>query len=337
MLRQLLVILLLILCALQLSAANGQVRIVQTNSGGDNIHLIDPATNKVIAEIKGVPINHGAAVSPDGSRLYFSSERDIMLEVVDTKTLQVTKKIPLTGRPNNITISNDGRRVYVAIAVQPGNVDVIDAESLTKVKTIPTEGALHNIYMTPDGKYVVAGSVAGRKVTVIDAKTETPVWSIGFEDGVRPVALDGTATTPTKRMYVQVSNFHGIVVVDFDQHKEIRRITMPEVPVAERNPGPLNAAPAHGLGVSPDGKTIWSCSRLNGHVYAYSLPDLNLVGDIKTGKDPDWLTFTPDSKFVYVANAGSDFVSAIYAASKKEVARIPVGKEPKRNITAVLP
>jgi len=77
--------------------------------------------------------------------------------------------------------------------------------------------------------------------------------------------------------------------------------------------------------------------RLNGRVYGYSLPDLKLVGDVKVGKDPDWLTFTPDSRTVYIANAGSDFVSAIDIASKQEVARIAVGKGPKRNITAVLP
>ena len=109
------------------AAAQGRtVRIVQTNSLGDNIHLIDPATNKIVAEFKGSPANHGAAVAPDGSRFYFSSEADRTLDVFDGKTLALLKKIPLTGRPNNITISNDGRRVYVAITAPPGDVDVID-------------------------------------------------------------------------------------------------------------------------------------------------------------------------------------------------------------------
>ncbi len=63
------------LAVLVLSApVSAQVRIVQTNSQGDNIHLIDPATNQIVGEIKGVPINHGAAAAPDGSRFYFSSE-----------------------------------------------------------------------------------------------------------------------------------------------------------------------------------------------------------------------------------------------------------------------
>ena len=125
----------LVAITLQLSAADGQVRIVQTNSGGDNIHLIDPATNKVVAEIKGVPINHGAAAAPDGSRLYFSSEAEIMLEVVDTKTLAVTKKIPLTGRPNNITISKDGRKVYVANGLS-NEVSVIETARDAVIVTI---------------------------------------------------------------------------------------------------------------------------------------------------------------------------------------------------------
>jgi len=53
--------------------------------------------------------------------------------------------------------------------------------------------------------------------------------------------------------------------------------------------------------------------------------------------DPFWMTFTPDSKFVYVANDASASVSAIDTQSMKEVARIPVGQVPKRNITAMLP
>ena len=84
---------------------------LQTNSQGDNIHLIDPANNQIVGEIKGIPINHGAAAAPDGSRFYFSSEAEQTLHVVDGKTLQTVKKISATARPNNISISRDGRRV----------------------------------------------------------------------------------------------------------------------------------------------------------------------------------------------------------------------------------
>src|SRR4051812_38108810 len=51
------------------AAANaGKVRIIQTNSAGDNVSIIDPVTNKVVGEISGIEVNHGAAAAPDGSR-----------------------------------------------------------------------------------------------------------------------------------------------------------------------------------------------------------------------------------------------------------------------------
>src|ERR1043165_3962671 len=115
---------LVLLLVLPLTAET--VRIIQPNSAGDDVSSIDPATNKVVGVIHGIEVNHGAAAAPDGSRYYISNEGQKTLDIVDQKTLKVTKSIPLTGHPNNISISKDGRRVYVSIAVAPGAVDVID-------------------------------------------------------------------------------------------------------------------------------------------------------------------------------------------------------------------
>src|SRR5881392_4471118 len=162
------------------------IRIVQTNAAGDSVMLIDPATNKVVGEIKGIEVNHGAAVAPDGSKFYITNEAESTLDVADAKTLAVTKHIPLTNHPNNVAVSKDGKRVYVAIVAGAGAIDVIDTTTLTRVKSIRTEGGIHNTYVTPDGKFVVAGSIPGKKVVVIDQKTDEVVWSVPVADGVRP-------------------------------------------------------------------------------------------------------------------------------------------------------
>src|SRR5438094_5449811 len=119
------------------------VRIVQTNAAGDSVMLIDPATNAVVGEIKDIEVNHGAAVAPDGSRFYITNEAETTLDVADAKTLKVTKHIPLTNHPNNLSVSKDGKRVYVAIVGGAGAVDVIDTTSLTRVKSLRTEGGIH--------------------------------------------------------------------------------------------------------------------------------------------------------------------------------------------------
>lgn len=326
-----------VLLAVLEGAATGKVLIVQTNAAGDNIHLIDPATNTIVGEITGIEVPHGAAAAPDGRRFYITNESQETVDVVDGNTLKVIKHIPLTGRPNNIAIARDGRRVYAAVAQAPGAVDVIDTASLERVKSIPIQGAVHNTYVTPDGRFVVAGSIAGRNMTVIDAQTEEVAWMLPFENGVRPIAFEINPDGSTKRAFVQITNFHGFFVIDWARRKEVTRITLPEIPVEQRHLDTLQGSPSHGIGVTPDGKSLWACSKINSRIYGYSLPDLKLLGGVQVGDHPDWLTFTPDSKFVYVANAGSNSVSAVDIAARKEVARIKVGQVPKRVITAVLP
>ena len=319
------------------AANDDDVYIVQTNAAGDNVHVIDPATNEIVAEITGVEVIHGVAAAPDGSRLYLSNESTHALDIVDTKTLDVRKSIPLSGRPNNVAIHENGERLYVAIRGVGGGVDVIDTVAEEHVDFIRILRGVHNTFMTPDSRYVVAGSIGGSSATVIDTELERPVFAFHFEGGVRPFTFDTNPDGSTKNMYVQISNLHGFAVVDWEKRREVRRIVQPDIPVAERNTYGIQGAPAHGIKITPDGTTIWSTSKINGSVYAYSLPDLEPLGGVKVGVVPDWLTFTPDSKYLYVANAHSNTVSVVDVAAREEVEVIQVGQVPKRNITARLP
>jgi YVTN family beta-propeller protein len=321
-----------------------QARIIQTNSRDDVIHVIDPATHSIVDRIEGIPVNHGVAAAPDGSRLYFSSEAKEALVVVDGKTLEIVAEIPLSARPHNISIAKDGRHVYIGIMAGQGGIDVVDTQALAKVRHIDTGSRVHNTYVTPDGRHVVAGTFGGDKnLRVIDAATEEIVWSLfdkrndGALEGVRPIAFETNPDGSTKRLFVQISEFNGFVVVDFATRSEVRRIAVPEVPAEEQGEPPFNGAPAHGIGVAPNGETLWVASRINGYVYAYSLPELEFLGGVRVGSHPDWLTFTRDSRFVYVANGHSDDVSIVDVAARREIKRLEVGSAPKRNISVVLP
>ncbi|MDO8678009.1 MAG: beta-propeller fold lactonase family protein [Acidobacteriota bacterium] len=319
-----------------LHAQTGKAYIIQTNAAGDSVHLIDPMTDKIVAEIPDEEAIHGAAVGPDGSRLYLSNEALATLDVIDVRTLKLFKRIPLTGGPNNVAIRKDGKRLYVAIQGAEGGVDVIDTVAMEKVKFIRVLRGVHNTFITPDSKFVVAGSTGGSVATVIDTETELPAWSIHFEGGVRPLCFETNADGSTKRMFVQVTNLHGFAIVDWATRKEVGRIKLPDIPVAERNTEGIQGAPAHGILVAPDKKTLWSTSKVNSAVYAYAMPDLKYLGEVKVGKVPDWLTFTPDSKKLYVANAHDNTVSVVDVAARKELSRIKVGQVPKRNATGML-
>ncbi len=321
---------------LTLPLAAGTVRILQTNSAGDDVHVIDPVTNKVVGVIKGIEVNHGAAADPNGKYYYISNEAESTLDFVDTKTLKVVKNVPLTNHPNNISISKDGKRVYVAIARGSGAVDVIDTVSMERAKSISVKGPVHNTYVTPDGKYVVAGSIPSKTITVIPTATETPEWAMTMDLGIRPMAFSTNPDGSTKWMFVQLSGLNGFAVIDFATRKEINRIKLPNLPAGKAT-FPVGGNESHGMAVTSDGKTLVVNSRLNSSIYTYSLPDLKLIGGVEVGKSPDWVTLTPDGKTAYVANAASDTVSVVDIANLKQITQIRVGQVPKRNTTVILP
>ena len=324
---------------------SGSALIYVTNSAGNTIDVIDPATNKVVQVIQGIELPHGIAFSPDGARVYISNESETLLDVVDRVSGEITKKVPLSARPNNLAITKDGGKVLVGIRTEPGVVDVIDTTSLKRVKTIPVDGGVHNVFLTPDGKYAVTGSLESKTAMVIDLQSEQPVWEVKFDRAVRPMAFETNPDGSTRRIFVQLSRFHGFAVVDFAKRAEVDRINLPEprgLGIAEGR----EETPSHGIGVAPDGKSLWVNSTFANAVFAYSLPELKLIGSVelpevyplgraRSGAVPEWMTFTPDSKLVYVSNSGARSVAAIDTSTLKIVALIPVGEVPKRINTLV--
>jgi YVTN family beta-propeller protein len=318
-----------------------------TNSAGNTIDVVDPATNTVVQVIRGIEMPHGVNFSPDGARVYISNESESVLDVVNRENGEILEKIPLSGQPNNIAVTKDGRRVLVGIRSAPGAVDVVDTSSLTLAKTIAIQRTIHNVYVTPDGKFAVAGSIESKSATVIDLQTDQVAWEVKFDNGVRPMAFDTYPDGLTSRIFMQLSNLNGFVVVDFAKHAEVARIQLPDHPGGYGGAEVRLNTPSHGIGVAPDGKSLWIGSTVANAVFEYSLPDLKLAGHCSlpnvyppnhapTGSVPEWITFTPDSKFLYVSNSGARSVSAINAKTLQIVAVIPAGEVPKRINTLVV-
>lgn len=311
-------------------------RILQTNAAGDNIHVIDPATNKVVGVIEGIEVPHGVSSTSDGRWVFITNESLATVDAVSTSDWKVQKQIKLSGRPNNVMVSKDNRKVYVGIAQAPGAVDVIDVASLTNLKSVKVDGSVHNVYVTPDGRFAVSGSVQTGVISVIDTATDTLAWQLKMDSGIRPMIFDTNADGSTRHIYVQLSNYHGVAVVDFATRKEKTRFELPAVPGEEKELEGLQGSPAHGLAVTPDQQTLLATSKWYGAMYAYSIPDFKLRGHVVVGSHPEWLTLTPDGRTAYVAVAGEDETAAVDIATLKVVARIKVGYVPKRNGTLLM-
>jgi YVTN family beta-propeller protein len=324
-----------------------KTRIYITNSAGSTVDVVDPATNRVVQTIQGIELPHGVVFSPDGSRVYISNESENVVDVVDAASGRILEKVPLGGHPNNLTITRDGKRVLVGIRTGSGSLEVIDTATLKKTKSIPVRGPVHNVYLTPDGKYAVSGSIDAKTLTVVDLESEQAVWDLNVGAGVRPMAFDTNPDGSTNRIFAQLSGFNGFAIVNFATHIEVGRIKLPDQPggygIAEGRTG----TPSHGIGVAPDGQSLWIASTAANALFQYALPSLELLGNVElpqvhpqgrtpTGSVPEWITFTPDGKLLYVSNSGDRSVSAIDTTTRKIVAIIPAGEVPKRINTMVV-
>ena len=338
-----------VFAALPLAAAT--VRVYVANRGGTTISIIDPATNKVVDVIRGIESPEVVRFSPDGSRLYITSRSEDVLEVRDRKSGKTIKKVPLSGWANDAGVTTDGRLVVVCIrntgtaAVDAGALDVIDTKSLEKVKSIPVRRGLHDVALTGDGKFAAAGSPGGQFITVFDLQKMEIAWEVQYDQGVLPVIIESNPDGSGNRIFAQLNRTNGFSVVDFATHKEVQRIKNPDEP-SGFPPGCEGIS--HGIGIAPDHKTLWSNSRPANAVFVYSLPDLKLLGHVPLpetevpgkaprGGGPAWVTFTPDSKTVYISTCGTKSITAIDVQSIKEITRIPVDEMPDRISTLVLP
>jgi YVTN family beta-propeller protein len=330
------------------STAAGTTRIYVANRGGTTIDVIDPATDKIVDVIKLTESPEVVRFSPDGSRLYIPNRNDAnLLDVIDRDSGKTIKRVQLSGFANEAVATADGKFVLVCIwsttnaPKGPGALDIIDTNRLERVKSIPVSRGLHDMAVTRDGKFAAAGSPQGHFLAVFDIQKMELAWQVQYDEGIQPVAIESGPDGAGRRIFAQFHESNGFSVVDFAEHKEVAKITLPAEPTGYTRGC---EGPNHGIAVSPDDKTLWVNSARANAVFAYSLPDIKLLGHVSLpelripGKKPQtgspaWITLTPDGKKVYVTTCALDSVSVIDATTMKEIARIPAGSNPDRDST----
>jgi YVTN family beta-propeller protein len=328
----------LILClgalvsALVLTAAAGvdptaaAPKLYVTNSAGDNVHVIDLSRFKVIGAIRTGEHPHGAAVSADGRRFFTTVEGDHTLRVIDTASDQIIQSIKLSGLPNQCAVTPDGK--FVGVPIRGGDsVDIVDVAAGKIVKNLPVK-APHNCYNAQRNDHVWVTSMGDHKVNLIDLRTLTYLAEIPVGGIPRPLAV----TRDEKTLYCQLSDLHGFVVADVPARKVVATVELPPLPPDVKFPVPHT--PSHGLALTPDEKELWATSCGTDTVYVYDTAGRKVVGKVRTGNGPAWLTFSPGGTYCCVSNVLSGDVSIIDAAKRQEVARIKVGKMPKRLVVA---
>lgn len=306
-------------------------RLYVGNAGGDDMSVIDLNSLKVIGDIKLGEKVHGACIQADGRRLFSTVESDHTLRVIDTATNRELASVKLTGRPNQCAATPDGKYVVVPIR-DPGGADIVDVGRGKVVKVLPALAA-HNAFSYGSNRYVFVSSMKENAIKKIDLEKMdyAAVIPVGGEPRPYVVTPDGGT------IYAALTHLHGFVIVDVAQKKVVKRV---ELPIHNHTPKPMSETPGtltHGLGLSPDGRDLWVTSLPDGVVYIYDLKAGKVTASVQTGDGPNWISFLPNGKEVAVSNSDGDSVSIFDPNTRRELARIPVGKTPRRLVATEVP
>lgn len=303
-------------------AGSGSLRIYVTNSLGDDITVIDVASRKVIDDIhvgKGV---HGICAAADGRTIFSTIESEHNLKTIDTATGKIMNTIALTGRPNQCAATPDGH--YVGVPIRDRNsIDIVDTERNKVVKVLPVSSP-HNSYNANSNDRMFVSSMGDHAIDVIDLKTMSYTEKIPVGGIPRPYAVSRDGRV----LYSALTDLHGFVIASIPDRRVITRVELPPAPPSSCILEPRT--PTHGLELTPDGKALWVTSLGDAGVYVYDVATKRISKEIHTGECPNWITISSDGSYVAVSNSASDDCSIIDANTRQEIARVKVGKGPKR-------
>lgn len=291
---------------------DGSLLIVSRPSFRDVVG-IDLATGQIAWRfvVDGQRSDH-MGLSPDGTRVAVSASTGNVVHVLDTRTGQEVGRFESGDSPHENTYSKDGKRIYnasIGLVYTPADnpqADTSKGDRWFQIVDARTYQILERIDM-------------GKKL----AEAGYPNMS----SAVRPMALSRNE----KKVYFQVSFFHGFVEYSFKQDRVTRVANLPisdEAKDLPREQYLLDSA-HHGIAMSGDGRRLCVAGTMSDYAAIVSRKSFRYKL-LKLGEKPYWSTTSADGKRCYVSWSGSDTISVISYRKRKEIANIPVGNHPQR-------
>jgi len=168
--------------------------LVNTSETTNMAHFIDTKSFQVIGNVLVDARPRIAEFSPDGKKLWVSSEVGGTVSVIDPVGRRVIKKIGFSIpsmtkeaiQPVGVRLTRDGKKAFVALG--PANrVAVINAETMEVEKYLLVGQRVWQLAMTPDERLLISTNGVSSDISIIDVEAAKVLKSIkvgGYPWGV---------------------------------------------------------------------------------------------------------------------------------------------------------
>jgi YVTN family beta-propeller protein len=281
------------------------------------------------------------ALSPDGRQLFAACARAHRILVLDAESLAVTDSIELPAAPTGLTVSTNGRTLYVTWATPAGSLAIVDIHRHKILRRIATGHTAMAPVLSPDEKTAYVCNRFNNDVSVINLVSGKATSRIAVDR--EPVAA---AITPNGKLLVVANHLHSgpadaprvaarVSLIDTASGEVVKQLALPN------GSGLLND-----VRISPDGR--YACVT---HVLArfqlpttqvergwinsnaFTLIDLDtlailntvLLDNVESGAAYPWACgWSQDGTTLFVTLAGTHEVSVIdFPGLLAKLARLP--------------
>ena len=323
------------------------------NRDGNDIAFMDIKSKKIVGRtFLGNNVNpHMVMMSPDGRYVVTGGTRANKAYVIDAKTLELVKVIPVDIAPEHLAFSPDSRWYYQGNP-EGDSISVIDMLSLTKIKSISGLVEPLNTVFLPDGSKAYVGNYGAHWVGVIDVRRHELLKKIeiGTVPGVAkldPAKYLGEVhginipqiTNDGKFLYASDTDLGVVAKIDPREDKVVKVIRVGKDPwrIYMNHDGNYAITPNNGdqtisiidlrtdkvaatleagenmTGVNFGAGKAFVISSTTGFVYVYDMNSLRPAGRIKIGTNVQLETATTDTKDekIYLADSTENAVVII--------------------------
>jgi DNA-binding beta-propeller fold protein YncE len=230
---------------------------------------------------------HGIAFLPGDTVVAVTVEANQAIALVDFRTGAVTSIRTGENGTHMLGVPRDGRMVYTA-NMGSGTVTAIDLQTRT-ARSARVAPRSEGIAVLPDGSQVWVGSNDHHTVTVMDARTLTPI------DTLPAPGMPYRLNVGADGRHVIVTNPMANMVRVFDPATR-RELAAIEIP-AEGGalvPGARGSMPV-GSVVTPDGRFVYVALMGTNAVAEVDLGTFQVLRYFETGSGPDGIAYRPAS------------------------------------------
>ena len=250
------------------------------------------------------------AISPNGKHVAVSDSTANVVHILKTETGEEVGEFESGDSPHENNYSADGDRIYhasIGMVYTPADQPQFDS----------TKGERYFQIVNAHTNEIIDRIDMGQKLK-----------EAGYPDmssAVRPMAL-----TPNERkVFFQVSFFHGFVEYSFKRDRVTRVANLPNLVQDTPREEYLLDSAHHGIAINERGSRLCVAGTMSDYAAIVSRRSFRYKL-IKEGVKPYWSTTSANGRYCYVSWSGTDSMSVLSYRKRKEIAHIEVGDHPQR-------